>query len=122
MSDIYCDILIVGGGLGGCAAAMAATELGCRVIMTDQTDWIGGQLTSQAVPPDEGPWIEQFGCTRRYRRFREIVRRLYRDNYALSADALRDREFNPGKGLVSRLCHEPRVALAAIEEMFLPAR
>jgi hypothetical protein len=29
---------------------------------------------------------------------------------------------NPGKGLVSRLCHEPRVALAVLEEMVAPYR
>jgi len=39
------DILIVGGGVGGCAAAMVATSMGKRVIMTEPTDWIGGQLT-----------------------------------------------------------------------------
>ena len=46
------DILIVGGGLGGSAAALAAARLGKTVIMTEETDWIGGQLTAQAVPPD----------------------------------------------------------------------
>ena len=61
------DLVIVGGELGGCAAALAAAAPACRVILTEATDWIGGQLTSQAVPPDEHPWIEQFGCTRAYR-------------------------------------------------------
>ena len=51
--DIHTDILIVGGGTGGCAAAMSATSMGMHVIMTEPTDWIGGQLTSQTVPPDE---------------------------------------------------------------------
>ena len=35
-------------------------------LLTEETDWIGGQLTSQAVPPDEHPWIESFGCTAAY--------------------------------------------------------
>jgi len=29
--------------------------------MSEEYDWIGGQLTSQAVPPDEHSWVEQFG-------------------------------------------------------------
>src|SRR5690606_25568313 len=62
------DLVIIGGGTGGCAAAMAAVALGLRVIMSEETDWIGGQLTSQAVPPDEHPWIETQGCTATYRR------------------------------------------------------
>jgi NADPH-dependent 2,4-dienoyl-CoA reductase/sulfur reductase-like enzyme len=45
------EVVIVGGGLGGCAAALAAARNGLSVIMTEETDWIGGQLTSQAVPP-----------------------------------------------------------------------
>jgi NADPH-dependent 2,4-dienoyl-CoA reductase/sulfur reductase-like enzyme len=59
---IDADIVIIGGGLGGCAAALAAARNGLRVILTEETDWIGGQLTSQAVPPDENPWIETFGA------------------------------------------------------------
>ncbi|RIV10366.1 FAD-dependent oxidoreductase, partial [Klebsiella pneumoniae] len=47
------DILVVGGGLGGVAAALGAARSGKRVIMTEEYDWIGGQLTSQAVPSDE---------------------------------------------------------------------
>src|SRR5579859_1432023 len=115
MGELSTDILIVGGGAGGVAAALAATSLGHRVILTEETDWIGGQLTSQAVPPDEHRWIEQFGCTRRYRAFRESVRDYYRRNYPLTATALRDPALNPGLGGVSRLCHEPAIALAVMQ-------
>ena len=55
------------------------------MIMLEETDWIGGQLTAQAVPPDEHPWIEQFGATRSYRDYRERVREYYRRNYPLTA-------------------------------------
>src|SRR3954447_11132869 len=76
--DFRCDVAIIGGGVGGCAAAIAACRNGMRVIMTEETDWIGGQLTSQAVPPDEHPWIESFGCTALYRSYRNRVRDYYR--------------------------------------------
>ena len=59
--EVAADLVIVGGGLGGCAAALAALEKNLSVILTEPTDWIGGQLTAQAVPPDEHGWIEQFG-------------------------------------------------------------
>ena len=58
-----CDILVAGGGLGGVAAALAATARGRSVVLSEPTDWLGGQLTSQAVPPDEHRWIERCGCT-----------------------------------------------------------
>lgn len=114
------DVVIIGGGVGGCAAALAAAEAGCRVILTEETDWIGGQLTQQAVPPDEHPWIEQFGCTRLYRSYRRRVRDYYRRNYRLTGRALRTLYFNPGNCSVSRICHEPRAGLAALEAMMAP--
>src|SRR4051812_5137688 len=114
------NILIVGGGTGGVAAALAASSMGLRVILTEETDWIGGQLTSQAVPPDEHPWIESFGCTRRYRSFRDGVRQYYRERYPLADAAKADVHLNPGGGSVSRLCMEPRVALAVLQKMTEP--
>ena len=117
MQQQHTDILIVGGSTGGCAAAMAATSMGHSAILTEITSWIGGQLTSQAVPPDEHRWIEQFGCTQRYRHFRNSVRQYYRDHYPLLPTARDNPRLNPGLGNVSRLCHEPRVALAVLEQM-----
>jgi hypothetical protein len=122
MKEFKTQVLIVGGSTGGCAAALSAASMDLDVILTEETDWIGGQLTSQAVPPDEHPWIEETGCTQRYRSFREGVRRYYRDHYPLLPDPAKDPHFNPGQGWVSRLCHEPRVALAVLEQMLVPAR
>lgn len=119
-SEMRADVVIIGGGTGGCAAALAAARAGARVIMTEETDWIGGQLTAQAVPPDEHPWIESFGCTRLYRRFRNGVREYYRRHFPLTAEARARVDLNPGNGSVSKLCHEPRVALAVLHEMLAP--
>jgi hypothetical protein len=120
MRELSGGVVIVGGGLGGVAAALAALRAGRTVIMTEETDWIGGQLTAQAVPPDEHPWIEQFGCTRAYRRFRDDVREYYRRWYPLTPEARADKAFNPGGGWVSRLCHEPRIALAVMQAQLQP--
>ncbi len=122
MSERQSDILIVGGGLGGVAGALAALRLGRRVILIEETDWIGGQLTQQAVPPDEHPWIETTGCTESYRRLRQGIRDYYRRNYPLRQEIRERVLFNPGNGNVSRLCHEPRVALAVLEELLAPYR
>ena len=119
-NELAADLVIAGGGLGGCAAALSALRNGLRVILTEETDWIGGQLTSQAVPPDEHRWIESHGCTRSYRDLRNGIREYYHRHYPLT-DAARAREnLNPGDGAVSRLCHEPRVALAVLESMLAP--
>ncbi|MBD0382974.1 FAD-dependent oxidoreductase [Paenibacillus sp. WST5] len=120
LQEYHADIAVIGGGTGGCAAALAAAKSGKTVIMTEETDWIGGQLTSQAVPPDEHPWIEQFGCTRTYRQFRDSVRDYYRRHFPLTAEAQSRFHLNPGNGGVSRLCHEPRAALAVLRDMLAP--
>ncbi len=122
MKERQCDILIVGGGTGAIGAALAALRMGKSVIMSEETDWIGGQLTAQAVPPDENPWVEQCGATASYMRFAEGVRDYYRRNYPLTEAARHITNFNPGQGSVSRLCHEPRAALAVIEGMLAPYR
>lgn len=114
------EILIAGGGTGGVAAAMMACSLGHKVILTEETDWVGGQLTAQIVPPDEHPWIEQFGCTRRYREFRNRVRQTYYANPQLTPIARTNPHLNPGTGWVSRLCFEPKIGLKVIEEMLQP--
>jgi len=121
-TELRTDIVVVGAGLGGIAAAIAAAERGARVVLTEEHPWIGGQLTSQAVPPDEHPWIEQFGATARYRRLREGIRDVYRRSYRLRPEARAWSALNPGAGWVSKLCHEPRVALGVLTEMLAPWR
>jgi len=122
MREITADVAVIGGGLGGVAAALAALRAGRTVVMTEEFDWIGGQLTSQAVPPDEHSWVEQFGVTASYRALRDGIRDYYRRHYPLTDRARSDRMLNPGAGWVSRLCHEPKVAVAVLESMLAPYR
>ena len=118
--EIEADVAVIGGGVGGCSAALALARNGLRVVLTEETDWIGGQLTQQAVPPDEHPWIESFGASSSYRDFRQGVRRYYQQHYPLLAGPLKDERLNPGACGVSKLCHEPRVAVAVLEAMLAP--
>lgn len=107
MRERETDVLIVGGGVGGVAAAISCARMGVRCIMTEPTDWVGGQLTSQGVPPDENEWVETFGGNATYQALRIAVRA------SALADGARPREvepfgaFNPGGGWVSRCCAEP---------------
>lgn len=114
------DLVIAGAGLGGVAAALSALRAGLRVAMTEETDWIGGQLTQQGVPPDEHAWIESFGATRWYRQLRRDIRAYYRAYYPLTDAARANPVLNPGDGSVSRLCHEPRVAVSVLEGTLAP--
>jgi len=79
------------------AAALAAARMGCSVVLTEPTRWVGGQLTSQAVPADEHPWIESTGATASYRQMREAVRQRYRDTLPLTEEARQDPHLNPAR-------------------------
>lgn len=118
--DLSTQLLVVGGGVGGVAAALTSARLGVRVVLTEPTDWLGGQLSSQGVPPDEHEWIDTSQISPSYSELRERIRDHYRRNYPLTPSAKDDPLLNPGLGFVSRLCHEPRVAALAIEELLSP--
>lgn len=118
---LYAEVLVVGGGLGGVAAALAATRAGRTVCLVEETDWLGGQATSQGVSAlDENQYIETTGGTRSYLAFRRSIRDDYRRNAKLKPDAARNERLNPGNGWVSRLCFEPKAALAAIDGLLGP--
>lgn len=114
------DIVIVGGGLGGVSAALAATRLGRRVVLVEELDWLGGQLTAQGVPPDEHPWIEFVTASQSYAALRHGIRSHYRRHLPLTDAARAQPLLNPGQGNVSSLCHEPWVAVRVIDAMLAP--
>jgi hypothetical protein len=117
----YCDIAIIGGSMGGVAAALAALEQGYSVILTEATNWLGGQMTSQGVSAlDEHLHIETFGSTRRYSELRQRIRNHYQEKYSVDATMKEGQLLNPGNGWVSRLCFEPKVGVKMLEEMLEP--
>ena len=114
------DVAVIGGGLGGVQAARAACEHGRRAYMCEATDWIGGQLTSQAVPPDENRWIESQGATRSYLAYRRAVREAYLRDPAASELLKEKTVFCPGSSWVSRVAHDPRLAHRLLTESLAP--
>jgi hypothetical protein len=121
VKELTCRVLIVGGGTGGVAAALALSSRGIDCIVTEPTPWIGGQLTSQAVPPDENQWVESFGVTTLYQHFRSLVRAWYRDHRPLTPAAREATNLNPGNGWVSRLCAEPSVMHTVLHTLLTSA-
>lgn len=120
LSEYAVDLAVIGGGVGGVAAALAALDRGMKVLLTEETPVLGGQFTAQAVPPDEHPWIESSLTPPSYQDLRSRIRDYYRRNYPLTPAALADQQLSPGLGLVSALCSEPRVVASVIEELLAP--
>ena len=114
---VECDVLVVGGGTGGVAAALAALRRGRSVCMVEETDWLGGQMTSQGVAAlDEHDEIGRFGGTASYYE----LRRLIRTHYERLSGRRPDPTFNPGACWVGHLAFEPKVAVAAVDSLLRP--
>jgi FAD dependent oxidoreductase len=47
--NLSCEVLVVGGGFSGVAAAYESLYAGRTVCLTELTDWIGGQVSSQGT-------------------------------------------------------------------------
>ena len=69
------DVIIVGAGTGGSAAAIQAARMGAKVLLLEDTDWTGGQMTAAGVTSmDEGGVIADDGI---YGEFINKVRQTY---------------------------------------------
>ena len=117
-SQVACEVLVVGGGTGGVAAALAAARRGRSTCLIEETDWLGGQLSAQGVSAlDEHEHIETFGGTASYYTLRDRLREHYR---ALAGAAGNAAAFNPGDCWVTRMAFEPAVAARHLREMLEP--
>jgi hypothetical protein len=120
--EMACDLLVVGGGLGGVAAALRGARLGRRVCLVEETGWLGGQISTQGVSHlDEHRYIETFGGTAAYYELRNALRDYYRTHYTLSPAARETAALNPGNAWVSRLSFEPRVGAAVADALLAGA-
>lgn len=101
-----CDLLVVGGGLAGVATAYESLHAGRTVCLTEMTDWLGGQLTSQGTTAlDEAKRQRQLEFyPAGYNQLRQRVRERYGRQ-------------NPGDCWVSAVCFLPADAHDILVEM-----
>ena len=60
MQNLTTDILVVGGGTGGTAAAIQAARRGVETILVSEFPWLGGMLTSAGVCAPDGNELAAF--------------------------------------------------------------
>jgi hypothetical protein len=119
LADRY-DVIVAGGGTGGSAAAIQAARLGVSVLLLEETDWIGGQMSAAGVTAmDEGAayglrLVRERGM---YREFHESMATYY---YTLNKDPFRgDRSFGDSN---TNAGYEPKIARAGLYAMIADAR
>ncbi|PSM46449.1 FAD-dependent oxidoreductase [Chroococcidiopsis sp. CCALA 051] len=57
-SQFHTDVLVVGGGTGGTAAAIQAARSGAKTMLVSEFPWLGGMLTSAGVSVPDGNELE----------------------------------------------------------------
>jgi hypothetical protein len=60
MNELKTDVLIVGGGTGGTAAAIQAARRGAKTILVSESAWLGGMLTTAGVTAPDGNELVAF--------------------------------------------------------------
>ena len=105
-----CEILIVGAGLAGAAAAYESLLMGKTVCLTEITDWVGGQISAQGTSAlDERPRQRQeLLYPRGYLELRENIKKFYG-------------KLNPGECWVSESCFLPKDADLILEKQLQSA-
>lgn len=96
------DVAVIGGGASGVTAAVQAARGGAEVLLTEETPWLGGMLTSAGVSCIDGNYSLRSGI------FGEFT-----DSLALrygGYDRLRS-------GWVSNVCFEPKVGESVLENI-----
>lgn len=102
------DVIVVGAGTGGISAAIQAARTGSTVLLLEETDWIGGQMTAAAVSTMDGNYgAWESGI---YKEFIDKVK-LYYSSRGISIGGCYYSS--------STYCFEPHVASAILSEMIL---
>ena len=107
---IECELLVVGGGLAGAATTYEALLAGKTVCMTEITDWVGGQISSQGTSAldERTTQRSQLFYPRGYLELRDRIEDFYG-------------ELNPGECWVSVSCFLPNDAHTILLEQLKDA-
>lgn len=100
-----CELLVIGGGLAGVAASYEALLAGKTVCMTEITDWVGGQISSQGTSAldERTTQRSRLFFPRGYLEFRQRIEEYYN-------------QLNPGDCWVSESCFLPKDADEVMEQ------
>lgn len=106
IKQVECDVLVIGGGLAGVAAADEVLRQGQTVCLTEVTDWLGGQISAQGTSAlDERP------------RQRELLFFPQGYNYLRSRLIELSNNSRPGDCWVSLVCFLPAQGHQVVMEL-----
>lgn len=104
---LYTELLVAGGGLSGCAAALAAARMGTAVVLIEPTHMLGGQagpagVSAMDVTMHYEEQINGYGLWQELRsRIADMYR--YRIRRHLNVSQYRDTSFAPNPIVIDRV-------------------
>lgn len=99
------DILIVGGGASGITAGLQSSRMGVESLIVEESDWLGGMLTSAGVSAVDGNHNLPGGL---WGEFRQKLRDYYGGADSLKTGWVSDVLFEPSVG--NKIFHEMAAA------------
>jgi len=100
------DVIVVGAGTGGSAAAIQAARTGANVILIEETDWVGGQMLAAGVTSMDGGNPAWTGGI--YSEFTQKIK----DHYQKKGKSLGTCYWSAGS-----TCFEPKAGKTILEQM-----
>ncbi|WP_407425270.1 FAD-dependent oxidoreductase [Arcticibacter sp.] len=92
---INTDVLIIGGGASGVTAAIQSSRLGAKTLVIEETNWLGGMLTSAGVSAIDGNHQLPSGL---WGEFREELYKYYGGPAAVETGWVSNTLFEPSVG------------------------
>jgi len=89
------DVVVVGGGTGGTAAAIEAARDGASVLVVEESPWLGGMLTSAGVSAIDGNYKLRGGI---FKEFTDSLAKRYGGMDSLKSGWVSNILFNPKVG------------------------
>lgn len=114
-----CEVVVVGGSLGGVAAAAHAMQAGAQTCLIEVAPWLGGQISAQGVSAlDESLRMrQQQNFSGSWVRFRALLEQQSVDLPAWSPGALTRQVTEINQCWVGTLCFPPKAGAAASEQL-----
>jgi hypothetical protein len=92
---LHYEIVIIGGGTSGTAAAIQAGRMGADVLLLQEQEWLGGMLTAAGVSATDGNHKLPSGI---WGEFRDSLYARYGEAEALSTGWVSNTQFEPHMG------------------------
>ena len=114
-----CSVIVIGGSLGGVAAASHAMQSGAKTCLIELSPWLGGQISSQGVSAvDESLTMRSLGnYSKSWSQFKQLIKQQPVDLPDWSNISSPRRVEDINSCWVGKLCFPPKAGAIAAEKL-----